>query len=260
MPSMLRPSSRGQNSHRGSAPRETVLRPVGFRGRGSAARLGAACVVQSVPRVAADNAANHGGASITCPHPVRNWCGVMKCDQLVNPPAREHVLSVILDVVKRYEIYEPHHVRRLFLSLPEKDAAGRTVNFPDDASWRNGAASGMAREEWRRANVNQFIENTCHSIHALKPWVKFGISPFHLASVASEADSRFGRLRENLRRFAPLARQRLARLSFTATVASDGHRNKVFPSFCNGGRGKTPNIAIFGRPKRVQCRFQVETG
>ena len=36
----------------------------------------------------------------------------------------------------------------------------------------------MAREEWRRANVNQFIENTCHSIHALKPWVKFGISPF----------------------------------------------------------------------------------
>jgi hypothetical protein len=34
------------------------------------------------------------------------------------------------------------------------------------------------RDEWRRANVNQFIQSVYQSIKAVKPWVKFGISPF----------------------------------------------------------------------------------
>ena len=66
-----------------------------------------------------------------------------------------------------------------FYPYPEKDADGREVDFPDDATWRKyGAASGMSRDDWRRANVNQFIQNVYQSIKALKPWVKFGISPF----------------------------------------------------------------------------------
>ncbi len=36
----------------------------------------------------------------------------------------------------------------------------------------------MSRDEWRRANINEFIQDVYHSIKALKPWVKFGISPF----------------------------------------------------------------------------------
>ena len=67
----------------------------------------------------------------------------------------------------------------IFIPTRKRTRTGRTVEFPDDASWRKyGAASGMSRDEWRRANVNQFIQNVYHSIHALKPWVKFGISPF----------------------------------------------------------------------------------
>ena len=34
------------------------------------------------------------------------------------------------------------------------------------------------RDDWRRANVNQFVHSVYQSIKALKPWVKFGISPF----------------------------------------------------------------------------------
>ena len=35
----------------------------------------------------------------------------------------------------------------------------------------------MSRPDWRRANVNTFVEQAYHSIKAAKPWVKFGISP-----------------------------------------------------------------------------------
>ncbi|HKW29327.1 MAG TPA: family 10 glycosylhydrolase [Verrucomicrobiae bacterium] len=94
------------------------------------------------------------------------------------PAAREHVLSVILDVVRRYEV-DGITFDDYFYPYPEKDVDGRTVDFPDAASWRKyGTTSGMSRDEWRRANVNQFVQNTCRSLHALKPWVKFGISPF----------------------------------------------------------------------------------
>ncbi|HLZ55262.1 MAG TPA: family 10 glycosylhydrolase, partial [Verrucomicrobiae bacterium] len=94
------------------------------------------------------------------------------------PAAREHVLNVILDVVRRYDV-DGVTFDDYFYPYPDKDADGHAVDFPDNASWRKyGATSGMSRDEWRRANVNQFVQNTYRSIHALKPWVKFGISPF----------------------------------------------------------------------------------
>lgn len=94
------------------------------------------------------------------------------------PAARDHVLSVIQDVLRRYDV-DGIAFDDYFYPYPEKDAEGDNIDFPDSASWRKyGAASGMSHEEWRRANVNQFIQNVYRSIHALKPWVKFGISPF----------------------------------------------------------------------------------
>ena len=94
------------------------------------------------------------------------------------PAAREHVLSVIQDVVRRYDV-DGIAFDDYFYPYPEKDVDGRNIEFPDSASWRKyGATSGESRDDWRRANVNQFIQNAYRSIHALKPWVKFGISPF----------------------------------------------------------------------------------
>jgi len=94
------------------------------------------------------------------------------------PAAREHVLSVIQDVVRRYDV-DGIAFDDYFYPYPEKNSDGDNMDFPDSASWRKyGATSGLSRDEWRRQNVNQFIQNVYHSIHALKPWVKFGISPF----------------------------------------------------------------------------------
>ena len=52
------------------------------------------------------------------------------------------------------------------------------VEIPDEADFR-AAPNGMKdRGDWRRYNVNLFIQQVYETIHATKPWVKFGVSPF----------------------------------------------------------------------------------
>jgi hypothetical protein len=57
--------------------------------------------------------------------------------------------------------------------------SGHELEFPDDASWQKyGIKTGLTRDDWRRKNVNQLIQNVSQGIKAAKPWVQFGVSPF----------------------------------------------------------------------------------
>jgi uncharacterized lipoprotein YddW (UPF0748 family) len=96
-----------------------------------------------------------------------------------DPAVRAYVLRVVMDVVRRYDV-DGVQFDDYFYPYPEKDASGRELEFPDNTTWqRFGLTAGYAnRDEWRRANVNQFIQSVYQSIKAVKPWVKFGISPF----------------------------------------------------------------------------------
>jgi len=98
------------------------------------------------------------------------------------PGAVDHSLAVILDVVNRYDI-DAVHFDDYFYPYPINDKAGQRIDFPDEASWQKyldsfQGAEPLARDDWRRANVDQFLERLHEEIHAAKPWVKFGISPF----------------------------------------------------------------------------------
>jgi uncharacterized lipoprotein YddW (UPF0748 family) len=91
---------------------------------------------------------------------------------------REHTLAVILDVVKRYDI-DGVHIDDYFYPYKERDARG-VIDFPDSASFARYRASGgaLARDDWRRENVNLLVRELHEGIAATKPWVKFGVSPF----------------------------------------------------------------------------------
>lgn len=131
----------------------------------------------SLPPAQARSPAALAHLSRTHPELVRRYGNLLWLDP-GEPVAREHVLNVVLDVVRRYDV-DGVTFDDYFYPYPDKDAAGRTVDFPDNASWRKyGVSSGMSRDAWRRANVNQFVQNVNRSIKALKPWVKFGVSPF----------------------------------------------------------------------------------
>jgi uncharacterized lipoprotein YddW (UPF0748 family) len=91
---------------------------------------------------------------------------------------QEYSLSVVMDVVKRYDI-DGVHFDDYFYPYKERDGSGKEMDFPDQASWqRFGAGGKLSRDDWRRENVNTFIERLYRSIKAAKPAVKFGVSPF----------------------------------------------------------------------------------
>lgn len=96
------------------------------------------------------------------------------------PLVQARTLDVILDVVKRYDI-DGVHIDDYFYPYREKDPkTGEYIDFPDNASWGRYLNDGgtLNRGDWRRRNVDQFIERLYKAIKKEKRWVKFGISPF----------------------------------------------------------------------------------
>ncbi len=92
--------------------------------------------------------------------------------------AQDYSLSVIMDVVKRYDV-DGVHFDDYFYPYKEQDAFGNDLDFPDGPSWKHfGAGLQLRREDWRRQNINAFIERVYTSVKAAKPWVKVGVSPF----------------------------------------------------------------------------------
>ena len=99
------------------------------------------------------------------------------------PAAQAHSLAVVADVVRRYDI-DGVHIDDYFYPYPVT-VDGREQAFPDDASWQRALAAGntLARDDWRRANVDRFVRSLYEQVHALKPWLRVGVSPFGLPRV-----------------------------------------------------------------------------
>ena len=95
------------------------------------------------------------------------------------PAAREYSLNVIMDVVKRYDI-DAIVMDDYFYPYKEKDRGGKWIDFPDYRSWKAYRDSGgkLDRDDWRRNNINRFVEQLYSSVKAEKPFVKVGLSPF----------------------------------------------------------------------------------
>ena len=115
------------------------------------------------------NAANH----VIVRHP--EWTFTYDGLTLLNPAVKEcrdYICDVVRDILERYDV-DGLHIDDYFYPYP---VAG--VEIPDEADFR-AAPNGMKdRGDWRRYNVNLFIQQVYETIHATKPWVKFGVSPF----------------------------------------------------------------------------------
>jgi uncharacterized lipoprotein YddW (UPF0748 family) len=95
------------------------------------------------------------------------------------PEVHDYSARVILDVVKRYDI-DGIHIDDYFYPYRETNSVGQIIPFPDWTSWGNYQKSGgkLPRDDWRRDNVNRFVARLHREVHAARPWVKVGISPF----------------------------------------------------------------------------------
>jgi len=97
-----------------------------------------------------------------------------------DPRVRQHSLDVIADVVERYDI-DGVHIDDYFYPYREVDkVTGKDLPFPDDATYaayRQGGGQLM-RDDWRRSNVDVFVEAMYRRVHSIKPACLIGISPF----------------------------------------------------------------------------------
>jgi len=92
------------------------------------------------------------------------------------PDVHDRSMSVILDIVRRYDI-DGIHADDYFYPYVVNDNAGKPIPFPDDATFAKYGA-GLSLADWRRANIDRFVERMYREVHAIKPTIKVGISPF----------------------------------------------------------------------------------
>lgn len=87
------------------------------------------------------------------------------------PEARRYVEDSMLEAVEKYDI-DGVHFDDFFYPYPESGQ-----DFPDGASYAT-YGQGRSKGDWRRDNVNTLVREMNERIKAMKPWVKFSISPF----------------------------------------------------------------------------------
>ena len=88
------------------------------------------------------------------------------------PESRKYICRIVRDIVSRYDV-DAIHVDDYFYPYP---SAGE--DFPDNLSFAAYGRGFTNRGDWRRDNVNVLMKELHETVHACKPWVKFGVSPF----------------------------------------------------------------------------------
>lgn len=89
---------------------------------------------------------------------------------------QDHLYVVVMDIARRYDI-DGIHFDDYFYPYPSYNEGS---DFPDSTSWNKYLENGgkLTRNDWRRDNVNKFIERIYTNLKLMKPNVKFGLSPF----------------------------------------------------------------------------------
>lgn len=88
------------------------------------------------------------------------------------PESRHHICMVVTDIVSRYDV-DAIHMDDYFYPYPIKGQ-----DFPDDASFARYGQGFADKADWRRHNVDLLVSQLHDTVRKLKPWVKFGVSPF----------------------------------------------------------------------------------
>jgi uncharacterized lipoprotein YddW (UPF0748 family) len=85
---------------------------------------------------------------------------------------QEHVVNVVMDLVRRYKIDGIHFDDYFYPYKIYK------VNFPDSSTFAQYPRGFTNVDDWRRNNVDVLIKRISDSIRSVKPYIEFGVSPF----------------------------------------------------------------------------------
>lgn len=95
--------------------------------------------------------------------------------QILNPGLPEvidYTTKIVMDIVRRYNVDGIHFDDYFYPYAPN------TITNEDAATFAEHGGDFTNIGDWRRDNINRMIQAVHDSIKAVKPHVKFGISPF----------------------------------------------------------------------------------
>lgn len=88
------------------------------------------------------------------------------------PEVRDYIVQVVVEIVKNYDV-DGIHFDDYFYPYP---VPGQQLN--DFDTFRKYGAGYRNIEDWRRSNTDILIQQIGEAIKRIKPYVKYGISPF----------------------------------------------------------------------------------
>lgn len=126
-------------------------------------------------------ASNHAAVR----HPER----VFSYDDLLifNPAIKEnrtYTCMVVEDILTHYDV-DGIHIDDYFYPYPVPG-----VPLPDQAYYERDPRGFSNIEVWRRDNVNMLIRDLHYLVRSVKPWAKFGVSPFGIYRNSSDGTNR----------------------------------------------------------------------
>ncbi|MCY3736678.1 MAG: family 10 glycosylhydrolase [Gemmatimonadaceae bacterium] len=170
--SPLEPWSRWLTGRQGAAP-DPWYDPLAFAVR-EAHRRGMELHAWFNPYRAREGSAYERSADhVTRTHP--QWVLQFGDLRILDPgraAVREYVTRVVMDVARRYDI-DGVHFDDYFYPYPPNH-----ISDEDAATFAEESRGFTSLPEWRRDNVNLFIAQVADSLRALRPALKFGVSPF----------------------------------------------------------------------------------
>ncbi|MBX2930858.1 MAG: family 10 glycosylhydrolase [Chitinophagaceae bacterium] len=121
---------------------------------------------------------NNATSSVSSKHITKtrpHWFVTYNNQKIFNPglpEVRDYVTKIVEDIVARYDI-DALHMDDYFYPYPDK----HNSEFHDKKAYTK-YGDGFSKEDWRRNNCDSIIKQLHNAIRAIKPYVKFGISPF----------------------------------------------------------------------------------
>lgn len=100
------------------------------------------------------------------------------------PEAREYVVKVVMEIINNYDV-DGVVMDDYFY------AYGGTTN-QDKAAVDAHKPANMNVADWRRSNVDKFVQALYEQIQAVKPWVRFGMGPGGIWTMNSSAATKYG--------------------------------------------------------------------
>lgn len=92
------------------------------------------------------------------------------------PEVRDYIVKIIEDITLRYDV-DGIHFDDYFYPYPKRNKSGSLMPLPDKNTFKKYGKGFSDIRDWRRDNMDKFIQAVYRAVKDADPTVKFGVGP-----------------------------------------------------------------------------------